>query len=143
MSSAGNWWVPTPVRHDGFTIAPPTGYAKRYLDDSTRAAVALAAYNADLAHWDLLNLSKRTAADRTLSDAYASFNARLSAQPWPPTLSKDIQAVIKQNDTIQSDLRVWALSYDDQTNPEYPILLNDLNSPADTVARAALGVPPI
>ena len=143
MSSAGNWWVPTPVHSDGFTIAPPTGYPRQYLNDASSAAVALAAYNADLAKWAVLNLSKRTAADRALSDAYASFNARLSNQKWPPAVRGDIRAVVKQNDIIQSDLRVWALSYDDEANPEYPILLNDLNSPADTAARAALGVPPI
>jgi hypothetical protein len=140
--SGGPILVPAPVKDDGFSVVPPTGYAKQYLIDVAPYNLSLVIYLYSLDMPQVSNLD-RLAAARGLLHALKVLDDQVSSQMWPTAVDDDLAAFLRLNGEYADVLRA-------SIDAGHPIP-RDLGktfkggSPSElsAIIRAKLGIPPI
>jgi len=135
--------VPSTVRQDAFTLAPPTGVAATYLHDAAGLDAAVSAYSVEIASWSSLPLATRTIDVQHLSAAYQTNASELKAQQWPRAARPDVLVLTNQLLRLVSDLRAWTAAGLQTKGNVYLTLRSDQEiAPVADKVRADLGLPP-
>jgi hypothetical protein len=140
----GTILVPSPVRHDAFTVGPPTGLARQYLVAARNLDSSQAQFTNSLNEWNQLSPDDRLSAAQADAAALAECATAIGGLSAPAKDRSDLSALTQHFDVVHQDYLAWIssglsltgtafakLSADARTNPQY----------SDAV-RVDLGLPP-
>jgi hypothetical protein len=83
VSSDGTISVPTPLVNDAFSLAPPRGVARQYLDDEQQFDDSLNEFDVELTSWTTAPIAKKSSVATSLAASLKSDAEDLSSQQWP------------------------------------------------------------
>lgn len=143
LANGGAFLVPSAVRHDAFSLRPPSGAAESYLVAASRLDAAVSAFQVDTLHWAGLSKSKRFTIAFTLFAAYGTNAFDLAFHHWPTKAHKAVIALFHQDQRIQRDVKAWAHSGLSITSNSFTAMSIDQgDGPLADQVRAELGLPP-
>jgi len=131
--------VPGVERNDGFTMESGTPTQGRYLRDVAGFDSAIKGF----VDPHVVGAGTTAAHGKALIAGIATFDARLSAQPWPAGSQSDIRKLIAHDQVLADDLRVWIAGSPSQRRLARFTADARLDRQLSNAVRSDLGLPSI
>ncbi len=145
VSSDGTISVPTPLVNDAFSLAPPRGVARQYLDDEQQFDDSLNEFDVELTSWTTAPIAKKSSVATSLAASLKSDAEDLSSQQWPTSSQSAIAQLIRSDRDQLSNITLWSRDDYNTGGDAFRRFQHELNRSfiLTDALRSTLGLPPL